>query len=407
MFGQWVRRKLGKNAENSILPLNLTTPEVIEDFASLATTELAQMSVCPLTNGGQLMLDPQDLKAAFSQKNYSNQPSRFSALAPHNSSKYVAAQVAANIPPFLDAPRHTVVRKWLSKAIFANLTDFRPKIPQAAQLYVSDLPRDEPLLLVETVARGFAIQTICDFVGVELEQADLKRYTAAMFKLFAPIHDAEEFARTNHALAASREALRAQLVQASDQKTSLFSTMNQFVDLLEDLSLTEDEKQLMFCDNALLVLADGVENVEAAIGEVLLKWAEAPENERTEITESFVRDAIHTATPGQTIARIATNDMHLAGVKCPAGSPVFLSLASANARSTDAIDFSFGLGRHRCIGEGLAISVILACCQEIAKHTKHVDTSNLRFEPVFGHRWMRDTTIELADAQGSKESVKQ
>ena len=195
MFGQWVRRKLGKNAENSILPLDLTAPEVIEDFASLATTELAQMSVCPLTNGGQLMLDPQDLKAAFSQKNYSNQPSRFSALAPHNSSKYVAAQVAANIPPFLDAPRHTVVRKWLSKAIEWGLLS--PESRAGEEVFSADDvaigklmvdmervgfgPKDdfdpEDLKYIATFIRGYVVNSFNKYYKSNLEKLHSEDYS--------------------------------------------------------------------------------------------------------------------------------------------------------------------------------------------------------------------------------------
>lgn len=377
---------------------NLIDPENIADFATVSTTRLARQDACRLHNGGVLLLNPDDVKSAFSNKTFSNEPSRFSAIAPRNSEKYVAAKVAANIPPFQDATRHAVVRKWLSKSVFTTLNTMRPTIDPAAARYVAQLPAQTPLLLVETVGRGFATSMICDFAGVKIEQDEVKTYTAALFKLFAPVHDASSFDQTNAALAAARTALIAQFRgQADLPDPCLLRCMRDWAHLLDDLNLSDDDLNVLMADNILLVLADGVENVEAAIGNVVHAWASLPADQRPDISETFVRDCIRAATPGQTIARIASQDMHLGGIACPAGSPVFLSLAAANARTTDGTDFSFGMGRHRCIGEGLAIETILACCRHIAQRNPFVDTAAATFEPVFGHRWMRNATVTLDD----------
>lgn len=79
---------------------NLIDPENIGDFARVSITRLAHQDACRLHNGGVLLLNPDDVKSAFSNKTFSNEPSRFSAIAPRNSEKYVATQVATNIPRF-------------------------------------------------------------------------------------------------------------------------------------------------------------------------------------------------------------------------------------------------------------------------------------------------------------------
>lgn len=383
--------------------LDLTTPDAVANFARMATSELAELDACRLDNGGVLLLNPDDVKSAFSRKDFSNEPSRFSAIAPRNVEKFAAAQVAANIPPFLDAPRHTCVRKWLSKCVLTTLSDVRDSIDGAAERYVATLSSDVPSLLVEETARNFAASAICTFAGVKLSAEELKKYTAALFKLFAPIQDATSFGITNEALASARRALLAQIrTQTGAAPASLLKTMQAWDHLLDDLNLSDEERDILVADNILLVLADGVENVEAAIGNVMVSWCALNPDQRPEITEGYVRGCIRQATPGQTIARITTQEIHIGGMKCPVGSPVFLSLAGANARASDDDgDFSFGMGRHRCIGEGLAIEVIVACCKHLSKRSPIIDTRDLRFEPVFGHRWMRGVTLSLAASGNS------
>lgn len=377
-------------------PLDLVAPDSIARFREISLSERAHQSACPLTSGGVLLLDPEDVRAAFTQKAYSNAPSRFSALSPKNRNRYVAADVAGNIPPFLDAPRHTVIRKWLSKAIFATLKEFEDTIPYAANVYVADLPKDRDLLLVEDVARGFATETIMRFVGVDAATEEIKTYTKALFKLFAPIPDVATLAQTNAALAEARVFLRKHVAaRRADRKPCLISALLGQQEMLEPEDQDPEVLDILVCDNALLVLADGVENVETAIADVVMQSLVDPRPQEAEIDSAFVRAVLHANTPGQTIARIAGKEMHIAGETCAAGMPVFLSLASANARSTDGTDYSFGMGRHRCLGEGLAIETIVACSRALSRRSPVIDTRNQFFEQVFGHRWTRGVMVRL------------
>jgi cytochrome P450 len=214
----------------------------------------------------------------------------------------------------------------------------------------------------------------------------MKKFTGALFKLFAPAADAETFAATNEDLTSARVQLTEALQRRrNDQKPCFLNILDQ-----NDLAgVAGLEKDMMIADNALLILADGVENVEAAIANVMLRSAHVPDP----ITSDFVRDTIKFDTPGQTISRIAAQDIFIGGEKISSGTPLFLSLASANEGTSSNVDFSFGMGRHKCIGEQLAISMITTFCSQLAERKPQTNISGLHYAAMFGHKWPRGVTL--------------
>lgn len=368
--------------------ITLTDPDTIAGFKAMSQGLRAQKPVCPVSSGGVLLLAPEDVKTAFSSPDLSNQPSRFSALAPKNKDKFIAASVANNILPFLDALRHVSVRQWAGGAFFKHFKSFDSQIAPIASAHCGALKPGEPYVLVEGIARNYVVEVIGKFIGIGLSPDDMKRYTSALFRLFAPAADAETFAQTNEGLKQARIALaRALKDRRADGADCLILALDRaFPD-----DLSADDRDLMIIDNALLFLADGVENVEAAIGVVMMAHAQTPGT----LTPDFVRRAVMTDTPGQTIARIAAKDMLIGDESVNVGTPVFLSLASANDGADGADDFTFGRGRHKCIGEPLAISMITAMCQQLAARAPEVDTSGLTYRAMFGHKWPRGVTITL------------
>jgi len=371
-------------------PLDLTDAETIANFKSTSRTLRDRCPVCPVTSGGVLLLRPNDVKAAFSNKLLSNQPSRFSALAPKNKDKYVAASVASNIPPFLDAPQHIEIRRWLSRSFFERYKSFEPEIDSIAQDHADKVGYGTHQLLVEEIARNFVVDAIGQFVGIEITPDEMKEFTGALFRLFAPAADAEIFAQTNLGLANARRCLITTLHERrADQKECLLNLLDQTV----DVDLEGSQKDTLIADNTLLILADGVENVEAAIANVLM----SAQKDNVDITTDQVRSVITSDTPGQTIARIASQNMTIGEESISAGTPVFLSLASANDGSDASEDFSFGMGRHKCIGEQLALAMITSFCQALSDLKPQIDASGLHYAPMFGHKWPRGVTLSLSE----------
>ena len=390
---KWIRQFAGgapsaKSALNTVDKVTLTDPKTISGFKPLSQGLRVRKPVCPVSGGGVLLLDPEDVKAAFSNPDLSNQPSRFSTLAPKNRDRFEAASVAYNILPFLDAPRHVALRQWAGSAFFKHLKTFENQISPIAAYHCSRLDAGHSYKLVEAVARGFVVDVIVKFIGTNLTPEDMKRYTSALFRLFAPAADAETFLKTNEGLKHARSALVQALKDRRADKSPCFLLA---LDTSFPSSLEGDERDLTIIDNALLFLADGVENVEAAIGVVMMCYAQTP----TAITPEFVRRAIAADTPGQTIARIANKDMLIGDELVNAGTPVFLSLASAKDGANGAAEFTFGRGRHKCIGERLAITMITAMCHELATRQPIVDASGLTYRAMFGHKWPRGVRITL------------
>ena len=383
--------KIIADSENEII-LDLADPDLIANFKKLSPSLKSKQPTCPLKTGGLLLLDSDDIQSVFTNKIFSNQPSRFSALAPKNKDKYTAAAVAANIPPFLDSERHIEVRRWLSRTFFERLKGFEPEIHRISKEQIVQTNNNHQYLLVEELARGFVTETMMKFVGISVPKGNIKSYTSALFKLFAPAKNAEVYQQTNEALQNAREGLLEALIERrKDKAPCLLTIMDQTP---AEMHEGPDHKDLMIVDNALLILADGIENVEAAIAQVIMKWFEMDQEVPT-ISPDFVHDCIRNDTPGQTIPRIASEDMVINGKKIGAGTPVFLSLASANSESKTEVDFSFGLGRHRCIGERLAISMITIFCNDLIKTNPKIDHSSLTYAPMFGHKWPREVKITL------------
>ncbi|WP_439144263.1 hypothetical protein [Planktotalea sp.] len=392
---QWLKQSVGggrsaKQVDTLLAqgPIDLTDAQTIASFKEISKDLRAQRPVCPVTSGGLLLTRADDVKAAFSNKLLSNQPSRFSALAPKNTKKYVAASVAANIPPFLDAPRHVEVRKWLSKCFFERFRAFEHQIEAIAQKHIDGIAPALPHLLVEEIARKFVVDVIGQFVGIDVAPDDMKQFTGALFRLFAPAADAETFKQTNVGLANARHQLIAALHQRrADQTDSLLKLL----DLADLPDLGGTQKDTLIADNALLILADGVENVEAAIANVMMRL----QNVGGDVNAEYVRETVTSDTPGQTIARVASQNMTVGGEKVSAGTPVFLSLASANDSTETAEDFSFGMGRHKCIGEQLAVAMISTFSRILADQKPEIDTSNLHYAMMFGHKWPRGVVLTI------------
>lgn len=335
-----------------------------------------------------MLLAPEDVKFAFSNPVLSNQPSRFSALAPKNKDKYVAASVASHILPFLDGPRHVALRQWASRAFFQHLRHFEGRIDVIAAQHCRAMQVDTSYVLVEDVARRFVVEVIGTFVGIDLSPKDMKRCTSALFRLFAPAYDAETFAQTNEGLTQARRLLADALdARRNDGAACLLNALD--ASYPEDLD--QDERDLVVIDNALLFMADGVENVEAAVGVVMMRYGQAADP----VTAEFVRQAITQDTPGQAIARIPSQDMAIGDQTLSAGTPVFLSLSSANDGSGPDEDFTFGRGRHKCLGENFAISMVTGLCAQLVERGPVIDTNQLTYRAMFGHKWPRGIAITL------------
>ena len=341
---------------------------------------------------GLLLARHVQVTAALTHPDLSNAPSRYSVLHRSKAGRYEAAALAANILPFLDGPAHVAARRPLSRAFHATFRNAGPMIAERAETIFAAPPAGDPVDLIP-VARAFALAAMTRFLGAgALEAAAAKAMTDAFFLLFAPVRDAAAFSRANETLAAARVDLVARVARLRGGPSDGFVSAL----LAADPDLT-DEK---VADAALLVFADGVENIEAAIGSVLLTvpaddWADPDVP-----TATLVEEALRLETPAQVIARVARTETEIAGQPVAEGEAVFLALAAANrdgavfpdpgrfdaGRDHGAV-LTFGGGRHSCIGAPLARALTVAAAEVLRARGARPLPGPVTWRPRFGHRW--------------------
>ena len=382
------------------IPIDVKDPAFLEDPESTHTVLRQDRPMCPLKGGGFLLTRHEDVVQALSSRDLGNAPSRFSVLNPKNREKYVAASVAEHILPFLDAPDHRGPRQKLSRAFYQTFRDFQPQIDRISTNVITRLADQGPVDLVEGPARDFACRTSAAFVGLTGSTEQFKALSGAFFRLFAPMQTAEDFAHTNSLLAEARsfvaQALRD---RKTDEQPCLLTALSQ----ADDKGPALDDAQVI--DTAILVLADGIENIEAGIGQVMRRLQTDPSDD---VDDGYVREVLRLDTPALMIPRVCRQATTINGVDMAAGTPVFLSLASAN-RDSEAVSeaarfdprrsretsLTFGAGKHSCIGEPLAIAMITTFCAALQKAGANIEAGTPSYAPAFGHRWIRGISVSL------------
>lgn len=377
------------------LPVDLMAPAFFADPEAIYAPLRAHAPIAPVKQGGFLLTRHADIVAAFSDAALGNAPSRFSVLAERNREKYVAAALASNIPPFLDAPRHIELRKAVSRAFYVAMEGLEAWLPDLARAHVR---ADGPCDLPSAIAEPFALAAMARFIGLRHDPARLKTISNQFFHLFAPIQDADIFAQLNADLQEGRQWIRAGLQDAGP---------GSFAHALRGLGLTDEE----VTDNAILLLADGTENIVAGIAMVLDRLTHEGVTLSAQPDPILaVTEDLRLSTPGQIIPRVARQDHTLLGQDIPAGTPVYLALGSGNLdpqAHAEPLEFRldrraekllmFGLGRHSCIGMQLGQRLIATCTQALQEAGATPQQPQItQWRRRFGHRWPAGYPIRFA-----------
>lgn len=396
----WLRKKAdgqgqaNKAAEPS-LPLDLLDAKFVANPYPTYAWLRAHQPICEIFGGGYLLTRYEDIRAALTNAYLGNAPSRFSTLAARNAEKYVAADLASHISPFLDGEDHVKMRQMTTRAFFNSFNALGEDVDTIAQAQVADLKTGDDLML--GASQPFALRVMCAFCGIAAEPLKMKELTQSFFHLFAPLRDQDVFGQVNAALASFRAVIAESLKQGAPEK-SLLSEMQRFQ--ASDSHISDAQ----IVDNCLLVFADGVENIEAAAASLLLTFEkftlfEAIERQEFSLVQA-VQEGLRLQTPAQLIPRVARADFDIRGVSIKKDLPVFLSLASANRdeavwQQPDMFDplrdkqkmLTFGQGRHRCIGEPLAMLQLTALMGALLRANIRPAQLETEYQARIGHRW--------------------
>jgi len=391
------------------IPLDLTCDAFIADPAPIYEVLRARHPMCPVSTGGYILTRHGDIMAALSSPILGNAPARFSVLAPRHRDKTVAAALAANIPPFLDKPEHVPARRALSHAFYRTFEAMSGRVEDIANEEVSRHRGGSRLDLISQIARPFAVRFMAAFVGLPHEPDALVRTSEALFDLFAPIADRTRFDATNQALEEARRFVKESVTAA--RRNPGADLISELCRLSEGSDGRSDEQ---IADNAILVLADGIQNVEAAIA-MALSLLQKEKDVRQALADGTVdprqvaRECIRLSTPGQIIPRVVRQTGFVCGQELSEGTPVFLALGSANLdgdvhhepeafwvhRDTGPV-LSFGAGRHSCIGEPMAVMMVGAMIKSLVVHGAGIQPGRLQYQSRFGHRWPVELPVTVS-----------
>ncbi|MEM6727401.1 MAG: cytochrome P450, partial [Pseudomonadota bacterium] len=249
--------------------------------------------------------------------------------------------------------------------------------------------------VISRLSSPFAIRVMTRFLGLADETgADLKPHTESFFRLFAPLSDPAVMERVNADLAGFRTYLGARMAAGEVAAEGL-------------LAQAGDLSPEALIDNAILLFADGIENIERGTATILRVLAREGALGRAPL-KPLISEALRLETPAQVIARVVRQETDVAGRRLAPGTPVFLGLGAANRDPSAFVDaerfrpgrteeaLTFGRGRHSCMGSVLAAAQFEALLSALTARGTDVPDQQVRYLPRAGHLWPESLIVTLA-----------
>lgn len=350
-----------------------------------------------------------DIVAALSDPRFGNAPSPYAVVNGRNRHRYLCADVANNIIPFLDPPEHDTPRRLIGRAFAQQMRHAPPDLASIAEEFVAPLRSRREFDLLSDFATPFAVAVIGRTLGVPAhEETMLKEWSHWFFYLFSIIPSHEIRERLDEALAAFRDYFkhRLALVRATPDGSLLA--------VLAATSASEGGlSDAEIVDTCMLLFADGVENVDRAIvngaAQILphREWwhhlAHHPD-----ALPTAVEECLRFESPALFVGRVAREDISLHGCTIPKDAGVLLMLGSANRDPAvfpepdlfkpdrqNSRHLSFGQGRHSCIGGLLVRMEMAAAFTALLQAFPKLRTNESRLEwiPRLGHRWLARLSV--------------
>lgn len=387
-----------------------TDPAFVDDPYPVFARLRRDAPVQRLASGAWALTRYDDVHEALADDRLSNAPARYAVVASRNRERYVCADVAANILPFLDEPAHAGPRRAIGRGFHERLRSAPPDIEGIATHLLSEWDSAATHDVVADYASPLAVAVIGDLLGVPVDDPErLQAWSELFFYLFGAIPSTEVRERLDAALSDFRDLLRGILERRrAHPDDGLISRW------LGDVHAAElSDAQLV--DNLMLLFADGVENVDRAIGAAAYTLLTHPEalgrvRARPDLLRGAVDECLRFESPGQYIGRITREEITYGGVTIPKNAMLLLVLGSANRdpdRFPDADRFdidrtpnphlAFGRGRHSCIGGPLVEMETRIALDVLLRRFPGMELVPKRaaWIPRPGHRWIERVDVRV------------
>ena len=351
-----------------------------------------------------------DILQALADPRLGNAPSEHAAVNARNRDRFVCADVAANILPFINPPQHTLPRAIVSRRFHQYLRQHPVPYREFAReqlARVSDKPRIDCL---GDFATPLACRVFMHLLQLpDEDQEKLIDWSEHLLYLFTALPSEDLRQAIDRALGEFRAYL-------SDHYDSSPCVLHQLLQAADENGRRLEPQQII--DNLMLLFADGIGNTDKAMASTLVCLQRHPEQlRRLQQDPSLVAPAIDEClrfeSPAQYIGRVAREDVEWYGQTIKANETVLLVLASANRDETvfnnpDQLDItrtpnphvSFGKSRHSCIGGPLVRQELVEVVSELLPVIEQieVDFDKLVWDCRPGHRWLSYCPITLGSA---------
>lgn len=323
-----------------------------------------------------------------------------------------------------DPPEHTRVRKLMDGAFTAHRVKMlEPVITQiVADLaeQVADKASDGKVIDgVKEFAIPLTIAVICKQLGMsQYDGEKISEWSTAVTAQIGRMQDREQMIANAQKVCELQNFIIAQMKdREADPKEDMIS------DLVH--AETEDGGKLTFGEAVSLVRAliiAGNETTATAIGNLLFILATQPELaqklydnvEDERFLNRFVEELLRYAPPVRGLAKMATCETELGGVKLPKGAHMLVLYGSGNdderhfecprtfdvSRGNTGSHVAFGVGIHRCIGASLARMEIKVAAKELIKRISNIKLAipveEIAFQPTVATHSISSLPITLS-----------
>jgi pimeloyl-[acyl-carrier protein] synthase len=394
--------------------LDLTDPEFVQNPYPVYDQLRSEDPVHRSEKGFWFLTRYADVSAALRNPSLSNRPSRFSVVHESNRTRHVCADVAANLVAFQDAPQHLAPRRILATTFLAFVKERETMVQDIAKSMVAGLLGKSEIEFFREFAEPYAATCIARVMG--LPSADMPKLTAwsnLLFYIFNHI-PSEMITRVNEGLAEFRAYVARTMESRKQAPQSDLLTI-----LLAARASESDVSDEEIIDNAMLLIADGIENVQAGLtGAVatILQHHQAIDAIRSgeSSMQGLIDECLRYESPGQYQGRIARETINIGGKTIRADSVVLLGLGAAN-RDPSVFDrpdrfivdrqarhLAFGLGHHGCIGSAFVRREFEAALVALFDGPFELSLCDdaMTWSARAGHRWPASLRLRISRRAG-------
>ncbi len=309
-----------------------------------------------------------------------------------------------------DPPEHTRIRKLMDGAFTAHRVKM---LEPAITRIIADLVEQaagkaaggQVIDGIKDFAVPLTIAVICEQLGMNQYDGDkISEWSVAITAQIGRMQNREQMLENAKKVCELQNFIIAQMKDREAHPKE---------DMISDLvhAHTEDGGKLEFGEAVSLVRAliiAGNDTTATAIGNLLFILATQPaladqlyanvEDER--FLNRFVEELLRFAPPVRGLAKMATCDTELGGVKLPKGAHMLVLYGSGNdderhfacprtfdvSRGNTGTHVAFGVGIHRCIGASLARMEIKVAARELIKRVTAIRLAiapeDVKFQPT-------------------------